>query len=58
MFGIVSGWSRRSAAGGAEADHSNTRLQQSASPRLKRLDIDKFGSQSVSLAKRFAVTAV
>jgi hypothetical protein len=57
MFGIVSGLSGRSAAGGAEADHSNTRFQQSASPRLKRLDIDKFGGQSVSLAKRFAVTA-
>jgi hypothetical protein len=58
MFGMVSGLRHRSAAGGAEANHSNTRFQQSASPRLKRLDIDKVGGQSVSLAKRFAVTAV
>jgi hypothetical protein len=58
MFGIVSGLSRRSADRGAKADHSNTRLQQSASLSWKRLDIDKIGVHSVSLAKRFAVTPV
>jgi hypothetical protein len=48
MFGMRAGW-------------QGSFYYTSAAKRfaeLKRLDIDKIGSQSVSLAKRFAVTPV